>query len=102
MRHRGNVNLNLSSLILSNRAAVRQFFQASTGGSILNMGSVLGSRPSPQFFATHVYAATKAAAIGFTKSCAAYYAKTIFASMCWHRHWWKHQWHNAPANDETI
>jgi short-subunit dehydrogenase len=55
--------LNLSSLILSNRAAVRQFLQQGTGGSILNMGSVLGSRPSPQFFATHVYAATKAAAL---------------------------------------
>jgi NAD(P)-dependent dehydrogenase (short-subunit alcohol dehydrogenase family) len=69
------LNLNLSSLILSNRAAVRQFLQQGSGGSILNMGSVLGSRPSPQFFATHVYAATKAAAIGFTKSCAAYYAQ---------------------------
>jgi NAD(P)-dependent dehydrogenase (short-subunit alcohol dehydrogenase family) len=69
------LNLNLSSLIISNRAAVRQFLQQGSGGSILNMGSVLGSRPSPQFFATHVYAATKAAAIGFTKSCAAYYAQ---------------------------
>jgi NAD(P)-dependent dehydrogenase (short-subunit alcohol dehydrogenase family) len=45
------------------------------GGSILNMGSVLGYSPSPQFFSTHAYAATKAAAIGFTQSCAAYYAK---------------------------
>ena len=38
------------------------------------MGSVLGWSPSPQFFATHVYAAAKSAVIGFTKSCAAYYA----------------------------
>lgn len=66
--------LNLSSLIRSNRAAVRQFLSQGTGGSILNMGSVLGWSPSPQHFATHVYAAAKSAVIGFTKSVAAYYA----------------------------
>ena len=68
------VELNLTSLIMSNRAAVRQFLKQESGGSILNMGSVLGQSPSRQFFATHVYAATKAAAIGLTRSCAAYYA----------------------------
>jgi NAD(P)-dependent dehydrogenase (short-subunit alcohol dehydrogenase family) len=46
-----------------------------TGGTILNMGSVLGYSPSPHFFSTHAYAAAKAAIIGFTKSIAAYYAK---------------------------
>ena len=44
------------------------------GGVVLNMGSVLGFSPAPQFFATHTYAATKAAIIGLTKSAAAYYA----------------------------
>ena len=39
------------------------------------MGSVLGFRPSPQFFSTHIYAAAKSAIVGFTRSCAAYYAK---------------------------
>jgi len=68
------LSLNLTSLILSNRAAVRQFLKQGTGGAVLNMSSVLGWSPSPQFFSTHVYAASKAAAIGFTKSCAAYYA----------------------------
>ena len=68
------LELNLTSLILSNRAAVQAFLKQGGGGSILNMGSVLGRDPSPRFFATHVYAATKAAAEGFTKSCAAYYA----------------------------
>ncbi|NQX02512.1 SDR family oxidoreductase [bacterium] len=68
------LSLNLSSLILSNRAAVRQFLQQGSGGSILNMGSVLGGSPSPEFFATHVYAAAKSAVVGFTKSIAAYYA----------------------------
>jgi NAD(P)-dependent dehydrogenase (short-subunit alcohol dehydrogenase family) len=67
-------DLNLTSLMLSNRAAVRQFLAQRTGGSILNMGSVLGSRPSPRYFATHAYAAAKAAVIGFTKATAAYYA----------------------------
>jgi len=69
------LSLNLNSLILSNRAAVRQFLKQESGGSILNMGSVLGNSPSREFFATHVYAAAKSAAEGFTKSCAGYYAQ---------------------------
>jgi NAD(P)-dependent dehydrogenase (short-subunit alcohol dehydrogenase family) len=68
------INLNLTSLFNSNRAAVKQFLRQGGGGSILNMGSVLGFSPSPKYFATHAYAATKAAAVGFTKSIAAYYA----------------------------
>ncbi|MBC3790822.1 SDR family NAD(P)-dependent oxidoreductase [Spirosoma utsteinense] len=68
------VNLNLTSLMLSNQAAVRAFRAQASGGVILNMGSVLGSRPSPAYFATHAYAAMKSAVIGFTKSVAAYYA----------------------------
>lgn len=68
------LQLNLSSLIYSNRAAVRTFLKHKTGGTILNMSSVLGTSPSPHFFATHVYAAAKAAIPGYTKSCAAYYA----------------------------
>ncbi len=72
---RATLSLNLDSLILSNRAAVRQFLEQGSGGAILNMGSVLGSSPSPAFFATHVYAAAKSAVIGFTRSIASYYAK---------------------------
>jgi NAD(P)-dependent dehydrogenase (short-subunit alcohol dehydrogenase family) len=68
------LNLNLKSLIYSNRAAIQQFLKQGTGGSILNMTSVLGFSPAPNYFATHVYAAAKAAIIGFTKSTAAYYA----------------------------
>lgn len=80
--------LNLTSLFYSNRAAVRQFLlqsaaassgaaAASTppgGGTILNMGSVLGFSPSRKYFSTHAYASTKAAVIGLTRACAAYYA----------------------------
>jgi NAD(P)-dependent dehydrogenase (short-subunit alcohol dehydrogenase family) len=68
------LDLNLHSLILSNRAAVRHFLATGTGGSILNMGSVLGWSPSPRYFSTHVYAAAKSAIIGFTKSIASCYA----------------------------
>jgi NAD(P)-dependent dehydrogenase (short-subunit alcohol dehydrogenase family) len=68
------LDLNLSSMMRSNRAAVRRFLQDKRGGSILNMGSVLGWSPSPRYFATHVYAAAKSAVIGFTKSIAASYA----------------------------
>ena len=67
-------NLNLTSLMLSNQAAVRFFLDHNQGGSILNMGSVLGYSPSPQHFATHAYSAAKAAAIGFTRAIASYYA----------------------------
>lgn len=66
--------LNLTSMFLSNQAAVRKFLELKKSGTILNMGSVLGYSPSPKYFTTHAYATTKAAIIGFTKSTAAYYA----------------------------
>jgi len=59
----------------SNQAAVRKLLELQKAGSILNMGSVLGYSPSPQYFSTHAYAAAKSAIIGFTKSIAAYYSK---------------------------
>ncbi len=68
------LNENLTSMFYSNRAAAQQFLQQSGGGSVLNMGSVLGFSPSPKFFSTHAYATTKAAIIGLTKSAAAFYA----------------------------
>ncbi len=72
---RSTLHLNLDSLMLSNRAALRTFLERGRGGAILNMGSVLGFAPSPGFFTTHAYAAAKSAIIGFSKSIAAYYAK---------------------------
>jgi NAD(P)-dependent dehydrogenase (short-subunit alcohol dehydrogenase family) len=69
------LELNLTSLMLSNQAAIRQFLAQKSEGTILNMGSVLGDSPSPKYFATHAYAACKSAVIGFTKSVASYYAK---------------------------
>jgi NAD(P)-dependent dehydrogenase (short-subunit alcohol dehydrogenase family) len=69
------IELNLTTLMLSNQAAVKKFLEAGKGGTILNMSSVLGYSPSPKFFSTHAYAAAKAAIIGFSKSIAAFYAK---------------------------
>nr|PZN55169.1 MAG: short-chain dehydrogenase [Bacteroidota bacterium] len=66
--------MNLTSMMLSNQAAVRYFLDHGRGGTILNMGSVLGFSPSPTYFSTHAYAAAKAAIVGFSKSIAAYYA----------------------------
>jgi NAD(P)-dependent dehydrogenase (short-subunit alcohol dehydrogenase family) len=68
------LQLNLTSVMLSNRAAVRQFLQQNSGGALLNMGSALAFSPAPQFFSTHAYTAAKAAIEGFTKSIAAFYA----------------------------
>jgi NAD(P)-dependent dehydrogenase (short-subunit alcohol dehydrogenase family) len=68
------LRLNLNSLIYANRAAVQHFREQGQGGVVLNMGSVLGFSPAPKWFATHIYAATKSAVVGFTKSCASYYA----------------------------
>lgn len=69
------LELNLTSLMLSNQAAIKKFLELKKTGTILNMSSVLGYSPSPKYFSTHAYAATKAAIIGFSKSIAAYYAK---------------------------
>ena len=68
------LSLNLTSLMYSNRAAVQQFLAQGTGGTVLNMGSVLGWSPSREYFTTHAYAAAKSAIIGLTKASAAYYA----------------------------
>lgn len=68
------LDLNLRSIMLSNRAAIRQFMKQGDGGVILNMGSVLGWSPSPEFFASHAYAAAKSGILGFSKAVASYYA----------------------------
>ena len=68
------LRMNLTSMMLSNRAAIRTFLGQGIGGVILNMGSVLGFSPSARYFSTHAYAAAKSAIIGFSKSIASYYA----------------------------
>lgn len=68
------LRLNLASLLYSNRAAARHLLAQGKGGAVLNMASVLGYAPAPRYFATHAYAAAKAAIVGLTRSAAAYYA----------------------------
>ncbi len=65
---------NLTSVMLSNRAALRRFLEQQSGGVILNMASVLGWASAPPHFSTHAYAAAKAGVIGFSRSLAAHYA----------------------------
>ena len=71
---RATIDLNLTSVVWSNRAAVRRFLNDGGGGSILNMGSVLADSPSPEYFATHAYAASKAGILGLSRAAAAHYA----------------------------
>jgi NAD(P)-dependent dehydrogenase (short-subunit alcohol dehydrogenase family) len=71
---RQTLELNLTSVFYSNRAAVRQLLSQEKGGTILNLTSVLAFSPSGAHFATHTYSAAKSAIIGLTKSCAAVYA----------------------------
>ena len=66
---------NLTSVLLSNRAAVRCFLRQGSGGSVVNLASVLARHPSPKYFATITYAAAKAGVIGATRSAAAAYAR---------------------------
>lgn len=69
------IGLNLTSVMYSNRAALRQFMTQKTGGSVLNMASVLAFSPSPRHFASHAYTAAKAGIIGMTRTCASAYAQ---------------------------
>ncbi|MDW3645629.1 MAG: SDR family oxidoreductase [Bacteroidia bacterium] len=66
--------LNLTSLMYSNQAAVRAFMETASSGSILNLSSVLAWSPSPKYFTTHAYATAKSAIIGFSKAIASFYA----------------------------
>jgi NAD(P)-dependent dehydrogenase (short-subunit alcohol dehydrogenase family) len=71
---RKTIEWNLDSVMYSNRAALRRFLEQRSGGSILNMGSVLADSPAPPYFSTHAYASAKAAIVGLSKSVAACYA----------------------------
>jgi NAD(P)-dependent dehydrogenase (short-subunit alcohol dehydrogenase family) len=71
---------NARSMFLTNRAAVRQMLAQPMDahglrGTILNMGSVLGWSPSPDFFGTFAYAASKGAIRAMTLNAAARYAR---------------------------
>jgi NAD(P)-dependent dehydrogenase (short-subunit alcohol dehydrogenase family) len=71
---------NARSVFLTNRAAVKQMLAQSLDdrglrGTVLNMGSVLGWSPAPDFFGTYAYAASKGAIRAMTLNAAARYAR---------------------------
>ena len=70
---------NARSLFLTDRAAIRQMLGQPLDvhglrGTVLNMGSVLGWSPAPDFFGTYAYAASKGAIRAMTVNAAARYA----------------------------
>jgi NAD(P)-dependent dehydrogenase (short-subunit alcohol dehydrogenase family) len=74
------MNTNARGLFLTNQAAVRRMRTQSVDefglrGTVLNMGSVLGWSPSPDFFGTYAYAASKGAIEAMTLNAAARYAR---------------------------
>ena len=74
------LDTNARSLFLTNRAAVRQMLTQPLDdhglrGTVLNMGSVLGWSPAPEFFGTFAYAASKGAIRAMTLNAAARYAR---------------------------
>jgi NAD(P)-dependent dehydrogenase (short-subunit alcohol dehydrogenase family) len=68
------IDVNLRSVFLTNRAAVRQFLVQKTGGVILNLSSVLALSPSPRHFDTIAYTAAKGGVIALSRQIAARYA----------------------------
>jgi NAD(P)-dependent dehydrogenase (short-subunit alcohol dehydrogenase family) len=73
------LDLNARTLFLVAGAAARQMLRQEPDddgqrGAILNMGSVTSTSPSPNYFATHAYAAAKGAIAALTRTMAAYYA----------------------------
>jgi NAD(P)-dependent dehydrogenase (short-subunit alcohol dehydrogenase family) len=68
------LDANLKSTFLTNRAAVRHFLSHRQPGAILNMASVLGFAPSPHYFDTYAYTATKGGIIAMSRLAAARYA----------------------------
>ncbi len=71
---------NATSQFLVARAAIRRMLAQApdaggSRGSLLLMSSTLATRPVPDHFATHGYAASKAAIEGLTRALAASYAR---------------------------
>jgi NAD(P)-dependent dehydrogenase (short-subunit alcohol dehydrogenase family) len=65
---------NLKSTFLTNRAAVRHFLAQGRGGVILNTSSVLAISPSPRYFDTCAYTASKGGILALSQLAAARYA----------------------------
>ena len=79
------LEINLRSQAMTCRAVVRQMLAqppngSGTRGSILLMGSVTATDPSPEMFATHAYAAARGATNALMTTMAATYANTPMAA----------------------
>jgi NAD(P)-dependent dehydrogenase (short-subunit alcohol dehydrogenase family) len=73
MRLNATTHVTVTAPVL--RAMLQQTPDADGGrGAIVNMGSVLATRPVPELFATHAYATSKGAVATLTTTSAAYYA----------------------------
>ncbi len=68
------LDLHLSALRYSNRAAIRQFLLQRTGGAILNWTSAVASPASAKPVTAHAQAAANAAVIGLSRAMASFYA----------------------------
>jgi NAD(P)-dependent dehydrogenase (short-subunit alcohol dehydrogenase family) len=71
---RATLELNLTSVFLTNQAAVRHFLARKQPGVILNLASVLALSPAPHHFDTCAYTAAKGAIISLSRQAAARYA----------------------------
>ncbi len=74
------IGLNLTTTFLTAREAVRRM--RGSGGSIVLTSSVLATSPQPEAFATHGYAAAKAAIAGWVVPLAAAYARDGIRVNC--------------------
>jgi NAD(P)-dependent dehydrogenase (short-subunit alcohol dehydrogenase family) len=75
----GTLALNATPAFLAAREALRAMLDQPPGpaggrGALVLMTSVLAHSPMPSLFATHAYAAAKAATVGLVRAMAAYYA----------------------------
>lgn len=64
--------INTNPMFLASRNAIRSM--RGNGGSMVLVSSVLATRPAPELFATHAYAAAKGATNALVTSLASYYA----------------------------
>jgi NAD(P)-dependent dehydrogenase (short-subunit alcohol dehydrogenase family) len=76
----GTFALNATPAFLAAREALRAMLDqppgpSATRGSLVLMSSVLAGHPMAPLFATHAYAAAKAATIGLVRAMAAYYGE---------------------------
>jgi NAD(P)-dependent dehydrogenase (short-subunit alcohol dehydrogenase family) len=68
------LDVNLTSVFLTNRSAVRHFLEQRQPGVILNLASALALAPSPVHFDTCAYTAAKGAIMSLSRQAAARYA----------------------------